>query len=417
MTDEREDPVLPAQEGEASAPSSAEALALAAVLREAKSAYVPDERRAGDWVAAEQRIFFRLEAERKRKIRERRSRLSVGVGFALAAAAAVLVVVRKPEPPQKPAPVAEVSRLRGGPQGTQLSSDGVELARGGELAVGRSLTARGGPVVFERAGDTPTQPRKVIWAMDPGTEADTAARVSQADTTLVVVLERGAIEADVTPVSHGEAFAVDVRGAGGQVVRIAVRGTHLRVARAGDRVTVDLTEGVIAIAARRDDRSTELTRGSKVTAPAHVEFDPDALDATLTIAPKGVRPALSLDALAEGHLPPLAEVHDPPPHTAAPLPRKPPPEIRAPVQVLSTSAARSAIAVDIKRCAVQLPHRNGVSISISSTLTLEVREDGSVSNIHADPPLSPALQDCVSKAVFPRRMEGPRVVVPVSFDL
>ena len=59
-------------------------------------------------------------------------------------------------------------------------------------------------------------------------------------------LDDGAFEAQVTPVPSGEAFAVDV-ATPTSIVRIAVHGTHLRVARAGTRVTVDLTEGVVSI--------------------------------------------------------------------------------------------------------------------------------------------------------------------------
>ena len=90
----------------------------------------------------------------------------------------------------------------------------------------------------------------------------------------------------------------------------------------------------------------------------------------------------------------------------------------APAVALSEGAARTAIQVDLKRCVVQGNPGKGVAISIESTLTVDVRADGSVSGTRFDPPLAPAIQECTSKAVFARRIEGPRsFTVPVKFQL
>src|SRR5258708_4662206 len=67
----------------------------------------------------------------------------------------------------------------------------------------------------------------------------------------------------------GEAFAVDVVNPDGTSSRIAVHGTHLRVARDGDHVVVDLSEGVVSIGAPARVGSTY---GELVTAPAHAEL-------------------------------------------------------------------------------------------------------------------------------------------------
>src|SRR5207237_528524 len=118
------------------------------------------------------------------------------------------------------------------------------------------------------------------------------ARVKSAGESLVLGLEEGAIEAQVTPVPTGEAFAVDI-AAGSSLVRVAVHGTHLRVARNGSHVVVDLTEGVVSIGA---PPRTGSTYGTLVTAPSHVEFDAADLDHTLRIehAPAAVRAPVSL---------------------------------------------------------------------------------------------------------------------------
>ena len=79
-----------------------------------------------------------------------------------------------------------------------------------------------------RRGDsaqaTVDRPGKLTLVLERGTRAT----ITHSQGALVLALDEGAVEAQVVPVPSGEAFAVDVGSS-----RVAVHGTHLRVARAG----------------------------------------------------------------------------------------------------------------------------------------------------------------------------------------
>src|SRR5439155_1470159 len=136
---------------------------------------------------------------------------------------------------------------------------GLPASAGHALRTGDVLEADGARAVLER-------PRKVAWLLEGGNSSPAAsgrARVKSAGESLVLALDDGAIEAQVTPVPSGEAFAVDI-ASGTSLVRVAVHGTHLRVSRSGSRVVVDLTEGVVSIGV---PPRTGSTYGTLVTAP------------------------------------------------------------------------------------------------------------------------------------------------------
>ena len=120
---------------------------------------------------------------------------------------------------------------------------------------------------------------------------------------LVLALQAGAVEAQVVPVPNGEAFAVDVGRS-----RVAVHGTHLRVARVGEHVVVDLSEGVVSLG---EAPRVGSTLGTLVTAPgarrvhrrrrrgdAAVTHDLAALRAPASLGLGHARPATGLHALA-----------------------------------------------------------------------------------------------------------------------
>lgn len=415
---------------------------LAKLTLEAKASFSPRGigTRDIDWAAQEERLAMRLELERAREARSRKKQLALGVGMSLALAAGMLFLLSAPPEATSPsAPAREVASIvKGGLRGATPRAAGSDPSL---LVEGDTLDVADGPLVYERQAAKAGEPRRAIWAVDPAGETSARAKVVKASNTLVVSLERGAIEADITPVRDGEAFAIDVSSESG-TTRVAVHGTHLRVARRGEDLVVDLTEGVIAIGAPSEGR----TEGMEIKAPAHVELGIGKSPASARIAHDNVRPAWSLDAVAEGHAPPAPPVVQPTAPTgsgssqAQVLPQRHPESAMlwpsgpstpasgtgtepassapAPAVALSEGAARTAIQVDLKRCVVQGNPGKGVAISIESTLTVDVRADGSVSGTRFDPPLAPAIQECTSKAVFARRIEGPRsFTVPVKFQL
>jgi hypothetical protein len=236
------------------------------------------------------------------------------------------------------------------------------------------------------------------------------ARVSSAGKPLVLDLDHGAIEAQVTPVKEGEAFAVDLITKTG-IVRVAVHGTHLRVSRAGDRVVVDLTEGVIAIGV---PPASGMTTGTSVTAPAHVELDANDLG-SLKVEHTNVRPPIQLGDHVVAFPPAPAESA----HVASvPAPQKAPAKAEMPVPNAPAIPPRDAIITAVRECAVKHAKANSeIKVSVSSTLELTVGTDGTPTLAKFTPPLPADVQTCAAETIYKTKLdETGTVSVPISFS-
>ncbi|HVH41645.1 MAG TPA: hypothetical protein VM925_04860, partial [Labilithrix sp.] len=284
------------------------------------------------------------------------------------------------------------------------------------VRLGDAIEAEGVRAVFERS-------RKVTWLLEQsGGEAVSRVRVKSVGEPLVLGLEQGAVEAQVVPVPMGEAFAVDI-ASGTSLVRVAVHGTHLRVARAGHRVVVDLTEGVVSIGV---PPRTGVTYGTLVTAPAHVELDVTDLG-TLRVDHDlaSVRAAIPLG----GHEPPPtlaarpdivpapsppAPVTAPPPASpgkGAPARPEPPPGSRAPL------SPREAIVAAVRDCAAARSRSGDVHVTVTSDLRLRVSAAGAVESAQFVPPLLPDVQSCAAQVIYKIRLEEPGLVtIPIEFS-
>jgi hypothetical protein len=423
------------------------------LVEEAKSSLAPSERAGSEarWKAVEDRVVARLAEDRAELVAEvnaspRRAQLLQLGAFVLAAAAAVAVVVRnEPGGPLVDGAVSSQADLTAGSLrvtegGGEVRVDGQPASAGHVLRSGEVLEVDGARALLERS-------RKVTWLLERGgngaPDAPPAgaarARVKSAGESLVLGLEDGAIEAQVTPVPSGEAFAVDV-AAGKSVVRVAVHGTHLRVARTGTRVVVDLTEGVVSIGAPPRSGSTY---GTLVTAPSHVEFDAANLAGTLTVdhSPAAVRAPLSLvshealvtarnDVTAAAPHPGAAALAAPAPTAAlATVPRPasvPPPRAVDPAKPeLAAKAdpsppalpARESIAAAVRACAAARSRPDNVRVTVTSALRLKVAKGGEVETAQFDPPLLPEIQTCAATAIYKAKLEagGGSVTIPIDF--
>ncbi len=362
----------------------------------------------------------------------RRARFFQVGAAALAIAAAIAVFVRRDQGPAlgegSASIVADpsVSALRAteGPGDVRVS--GVVASTGHELRPGDVIEVDGARAVLER-------PHKVQWLLERSVP-DAAgsggrARVKSAGQSLVLGLDDGAIEAQVTPVPSGEAFAIDI-ATEKALVRVAVHGTHLRVARVGSQVTVDLSEGVVSIGTPPRSGSTY---GTLVTAPSHVEFDAANLDATLTIdhAPTSVRAAVPLAprvalAIARNVAPiteapavsPAVPATVPRPNEARRAPEASHPEAAKPVVGKPALSARDAIAVAVRQCAAARQRPENVRVTVTSSLTLKIAAGGSVETARFDPPLLPEIQTCAAAAIYKAQIEdaaGASVTIPIDF--
>jgi hypothetical protein len=365
------------------------------------------------------------------------------VGALVLAAAAAVVVVTKKEPAGvllESAPGSNVeltaSALRSTEGTGEVRVGGRAAALGHVLRAGDVVEADGARALLDR-------PRKVAWLIEgneegrdgAGASRVARARVKSAGESLILGLEAGAIEAQVTPVPSGEAFAVDI-AAGASLVRVAVHGTHLRVSRVGSRVVVDLTEGVVSIGV---PPRTGSTYGTLVTAPSHVEFDAADLDHTLRVehALASVRAPVPLAPLAP---------HEPPVSARGPAPTVPAPgavvplapatvprpgsmpraagdssHVEAPSGDRSKPALppREAIAAAVRSCAAARRRPENVHVTVSSSLKLKIASGGEVETAQFDPPLLPEIQTCAAAAIYKAKLEdsaGANVTIPIDFS-
>lgn len=372
------------------------------VVDEAREDFVPKE---PDWSALEARLMARVEEEKKspaRASQERDGRFAkdklVGLfAVTMAAAAAVALVVREPAPN---APVVSVAEAA--PAGSLLSTEGSgEVRIGGKVAAAGHAIVAGDGLETQGARAFLERPKKVSWLLEH--ESGTArARVKAAGETLVLDLADGAIEAQVTPVPSGEAFAVDV-ATETSLVRVAVHGTHLRVTRHGSRVVVDLSEGVVSIGTPPRSGSTY---GTLVTAPAHVELDANDVAHTLRIdhTPSAVRVPIPLgpgrvasNGTPSEATPPAA---DPSPTAGAVAARPTPSPSNKTIASAKPIPPREAIVEAVKTCAASLVKGGNVTVTVNSTLALTVGAAGEVTAARFDPPLAPEVQACAAAAIY-----------------
>jgi hypothetical protein len=419
--------------------------ALDSVVAEAREHLEPSGAEV-DWARVEDRVMTAVERDKPmllRKASRSREALLRGAAVALAAAAVFALFVRKDretlgvadgvvEGSRASADGAPASALRTTEGSGEVRVNRVVATPGYVVHAGDAIEVEGVQAVFERSRPTceinqrtksqTTQVSAVTWLLDG------SAQVKGAGESLILALENGAIEAQVAPVPVGEAFGVDIATERG-VVRVAVHGTHLRVARTGTRVTVDLTEGVVSIGV---PPRTGVTYGTLVTAPAHVELDATDL-ATLRVdhSPASVREAvpLRLDTPVIGRVDP--------PSTPA-LPASPPPastamasrgalarpestsassDPRARAGEASAKSPRDTIAGAVRDCAAARGRSGDVHVTVTSNLRLRVSSAGEVETAQFTPPLLPEIQTCAASSIYKTKLDDTGLVtIPIEFS-
>jgi ferric-dicitrate binding protein FerR (iron transport regulator) len=379
------------------------------ILREAREDLGTREAKQVDWDEVDDALFARVDEDRRADAARSQtgtSRTWVPVTVGLAAAAALAMVVGRTRDPrtldgsQASAQQAAGNVVAVDTEG-QLVVDGQPAATGTELRLGDVIETHAAQVTVERPG-------KLTMVL----EHETRARVTHVEGALVLALESGAVEAQVVPVPNGEAFAVDVEGS-----RVAVHGTHLRVQRADTQVVVDLNEGVVSIGEAPRSGST---LGSLVTAAAHAEFAWADPQGSLVVShdPASVRPAAAVGRLAMGGppviapspLPPQPEFtaqHSPVPAGALTRPQStstasPP---AAPPLSPPDPNAEQTVAAAVRACMGEHPGGEGVTVTVGTTVTLDVGDNGVVHLAHFWPPIGKSAQDCSGDVIFKTRFD------------
>ncbi|MGH7270827.1 MAG: FecR domain-containing protein [Polyangiaceae bacterium] len=398
--------------------------ALDKIIDEARKELGAREAERVDWGALEAGLFARIDRER----RERRSGISLGrvgvwarVGAGLAAAAVIALVALRHRAPASSTIRSTTSESSA--TALVVASGGAQLLINGRAVSSRAAVRLGDTVEAGGTRVAMLRPEKVSLILEPGAKAT----VTGVEAPLVLALARGAIEAQVTHVPSGQAFAVDVDGA-----RVAVHGTHLRVARQGDHVTVDLSTGVISIGRAPGD-STDAT----FTAPAHVEFDASDVRTTIvaTRDPAAVRPPevlRSSSAAPESAAPRPAILDRSAPSStgitrhahgeARGMPSSAPkaepmvPEQAADSATPPEANAGAEITKAVEECMARRPRADNVIVNVRTILRLDLNEDGSVRAARFDPPVAPDVNACASQSIYAARFScGGSITIPVDF--
>ena len=444
---------------------SSQKVTLEEVVRESRDLLDPELVGARvDWSKVDAQLFARIGTEAKTqgalvKFAGRRSWGAVAAVLAVAAALPLMFAHSSSNTGAMPLEdaVARESRAslsagafawKEGAGDVHIGADKIVASAGSALVRGDSVETQRARGIFERTVDGQ---RALTWALEDASHVT----VKGTRGALVLGLDRGALEAQVTPVPSGEAFAVDV-----DAVRVAVHGTHLRVSREGTHVVVDLTEGIVSIGAPPRVGSTY---GELVNAPAHIEFDANDVQGTLKVthAPDRVRAALAFRPPAETvvTVTPRAQIAPPPSITPAspiaanhasgvtpvsPAPSAPKPESQATqpsegqartqganAQPANAEGGNASIAtrgdahpektiIDaIRSCARAnaSAHPDDVVITVTSKLELRVGAAGSVESARFVPPLNPEVQSCASSVIYKTHFAEPGpITIPLDFQ-
>jgi hypothetical protein len=181
-----------------------------------------------------------------------------------------------------------------------------------------------------------------------------------------------------------------------------------------------------------------------VTAPAHAEFAAEDALGTLTVThdPPAVRPpnsfgAPSSQASRTAAASPVASAAPPParvepadaPHagaaaagtgatTPARVERQAPAAGTPPQASPADPNAEADLATAIRACLAEHPSAENVTVSVSTTLHLALRDDGSVRSARFDPPVAPDVNACAAQWIYKTRFtHGGSAAIGVDFKV
>lgn len=383
------------------------------LIEEAREGLGVREAQNVDWRSVDDALFSRIaaerHAERSRFASGRERAWAVTGAVALAAAGVVAIVAAKPGHDRSPvAPsvvvdevLATVVHLDG--EGTALIN-GSAVERGAPIRTNDEIDAVAGDVLVERTG-------KLRFLVEKGS----SVRVTHGQGDhgpLVLALDRGAVEADVVPVPSGEAFAVDIGPS-----RVAVHGTHLRVSREELHARIDLSEGVVAVG---EAPRAGPVLGAIVYAPAHAEFDAADARGTLSVvhdaeAVRGPADLGAVTASAATSSEPATPERGVPAHADTPgrgavaTPRVAEAHTApsASPSSSSSSSPEQTLANAVWACMAGRPRAENVTVLVSTTLHLDVADDGMVRSARFEPPVLPDVNECASRWIYKMHFAHP----------
>ncbi len=290
---------------------------------------------------------------------------------ALAAAAAVLALVGARELIlREPVHALKASAQR-------WESTGSITLDGSRMVVGARVTSGTAEVRV-------VHPGRATWTLAPNSRG----LIAFGGDLFTVQLERGSALAEVVPSKRKESFAIEA-----DALRAAAHGTVFRVSRRGDRVHVEVTEGVVAVgpASTRGD-----TKGWLLTAPTSGQFTLDGASGEVATAQAPEHGASGV-AIAGNATPPSAR-GAPGPAGAEPTEtaeESEPVELPEKPTMDSVQSAFAKLIPLVNQCFEQHTRSDGdMQVTASTRLTLRVAPDGTITGRDFVPPLAPAVLAC-----------------------
>jgi hypothetical protein len=244
---------------------------------------------------------------------------------------------------------------------------------GDALAVGTRVTAAEREVTVTHAG-------RARWKLEPSSSALLAEKGER----ITVRLEHGGVLSEVVRSPKPETFVVEAGAA-----RVAVHGTVFRVSLEGDRLKVQVREGVVAVGPR------EGAAVFLLEAPASGDFSTDGRTGSVNGRPSATssRPG---EPLKPGRLRaatgPSAQGSVAAPSPSVALPAEPS------INDIEIGISRSVdIASDCFRRHTQ--STDGILVTARTALSLQITSEGAATDVRFQPPLSPDVEACAAAGI------------------
>lgn len=331
----------------------------------------------------------------------------------LAGLAAALGLAMAPDAPKPAASVDQAARRA-------IDPTAIPRAPGEGGALDLAALHEGDLVEATSTALTFVRTAAVRWTLAPSSRARIRA-LGRDGVGHVVALEEGSLQADVTPrpASEGlvEAFAVEV-GA----TRVAVHGTSFRVTRRDADVVVAVERGAVAVG---PVGHVGATTGRLLVAPMRAAFSLDGgRSARFISAEEAAAPSLTERSRPLGAAPSIpSERHPPPaePNRARPAVADAPRGDAAPAKAAGAAPHLTSAAVQatLARCFDDAfaARSSNVKLTVSSTLHLDLRGDGTIAAARFEPPLLPALQACAERMMSGAFSGQERTMsIPIQFE-
>lgn len=396
--------------------------ALRAMVEEVRTSIPPDL----DWDAIERRTLDHLDVERLASERAaahaRASRgggLGVSLVFALAAAAIVMMILGQAVRPASSKPVSVHTHA--------IESLPLTPARAG-LPGGR-LAA--GVAIGDRIAATTTRER-LVWPGVASVELAPGAivRLARAGEEPRLELERGSVQAEVITREDAtaivEALVIDAGGA-----RVAAHGTSFSLLREGERVLVEVGEGVVTVgpAGQRGPTVGTLLRGpgraafSAQTGALLEELEPSTVAASASLPSRAAvadtsaastsssadTPAASASAAAAA---PRYAAPSPTADTTASMAAEEPAAGPSASASTATKPAKPSLAAAralLVGClsAETSDTDSALRVTAASEVRLRLDTNGAVASVRFVPPLRPDLQERCGSLLFGLELDAP----------